>query len=158
MRTLHPNSVEVNLTIGDFSSDLIRRPTGIRRRLDFAFDYNSSREDSMGTRMPVRDLVSDAFGEAFATINRCVQLFVDAKLEERIYFDHDVLTAGLQTMSELIARAAKLDPERRVKYLQHWAEHGPQLCQETISVIERRSPPVMHPQDVKKFLQTPDYY
>ena len=111
----------------------------------------------METRMPVRDLVSDAFGEAFATLNRCVQLFVDAKLEQRIYFDHDVFTAGLQAVSELTARAARLAPDRRVKYLQHWAEHGPQLCQDLIIEIERRNPPVVHPQDVKKFLQTPDY-
>ena len=113
----------------------------------------------METKTAVYDLISDAFGEAFATLDKCVKLFVDAKLEERIYFDHAVFAAGLETVSQLTAHAAKLAPEPRVKYLQHWAKHGPQLCQEIITSIERRNPPVVHPEDFDRFLMTmKDYH
>src|SRR5450759_2346471 len=92
--------------------------------------------------------VAETLGEAFDTFAKCTKLFTDAQLEKRIYFDDQVVSTGLEIVAQLSAKAAKLNQTDQNAFLVHWIRHGPSLCQEIITRVERRNPPVLHRDDL----------
>ncbi|HLH04310.1 MAG TPA: hypothetical protein VKX25_16215 [Bryobacteraceae bacterium] len=95
-----------------------------------------------------------AVADFLQAIERCVLLFVRAEQEQRISFDDEGVATGLQIVARISASAAELSPERRERYLRHIREHGPAICQDLIAGVQRRSPPVVHSDELMATLLT----
>jgi hypothetical protein len=88
------------------------------------------------------------FSEALVTLGKCSNLFLDAEERQRIYFDDQIVSTALEIISTLTAKAAKLNRAEQDALLLHWIKDGPSMCQEIITTVERRNPPVLHRADL----------
>jgi hypothetical protein len=88
------------------------------------------------------------------TTNECVSLFIEADEEQRISFDDRVVPTALKILARISTSAAELPAERREKYLAHIRERGPSICVDLIASVQRRSPPVIHSDELTATLIT----
>jgi hypothetical protein len=105
------------------------------------------------TLAPFPDETIQFAKDALSTINSCVELFVEARDAGRIKFDDDMVVRGLELISTMLLRAARIPEETRNRKFRHWVEHGPQLCNELIEKVSEREDKILKLDDVTAFLE-----